>query len=151
MTCPVRWNWATDRMAYLIDTNVVSEITRREPHPNVKTWLDSVPGPTLYLSVMVIGEIRQGVERLRRRDPAQATAYETWLGRLRAEFSDRIVPVTSEIAEHWGAMGVPDPLPLVDGLLAATAKVHGWTLVTRNVKDVARTGIRTLNPFEPPT
>lgn len=138
-------------MAYLIDTNVVSEMTRRTPHPNVKEWLDSVPGPTLYVSALVLGEIRQGVEGLRRRDPARAMALEAWLTRLHTEFHDRIVPITPEIANQWGALNVPDPLPTVDGLLAATAKVHGWILVTRNVKDVTRTGVRTLNPFEPQT
>jgi predicted nucleic acid-binding protein len=136
-------------VAYLLDTNVLSEITRRSPDPNVKRWLDSVHGPLLYVSVMVVGEIRQGVERLRRRDPVRAAVYETWLARMRHEFSDRIVPITPDIAEEWGLLGVPDPLPLVDGLLAATAKVHGWTLVTRNVRDVERTGVRVLNPFEP--
>ncbi|MEV6980179.1 type II toxin-antitoxin system VapC family toxin [Sphaerisporangium sp. NPDC051017] len=136
-------------MAFLLDTNVACEVTKRQPNSHVGEWLDIVPGPTLYISVMVLGEIRQGVERLRERDPAQAGVYETWLARLRHEFVDRIVPVTPNIAEDWGAMNSSDPLPLVDGLLAATARSNGWTMVTRNVKDFERTWVRVLNPFEP--
>ncbi len=73
---------------------------------------------------------------------------EHWLGEVKHAYSDRILPVTAEIAETWGKLNAPDPVPVVDGLLAATALVHGWTLVTRNVKDVDRTGVRVLNPFE---
>jgi predicted nucleic acid-binding protein len=101
----------------------------------------------LFLSVLVVGEIRQGVERLARRDPAQAEVFEHWLKQLVAVYADRIVPVTTEVAEVWGRLNVPDPVPVVDGLLAATALVRGWTLVTRNTADVASTGVRLLDPF----
>ncbi|NUT52470.1 MAG: type II toxin-antitoxin system VapC family toxin [Saccharothrix sp.] len=134
-------------MSFLLDTNVVSEIRKKAPNPGVSTWFASVPASELFLSVMVVGEIRQGVERLARRDRAQAEAVERWLGQLVDVYGDRIAPVTSEIAEMWGRLNVPDPLPVVDGLLAATALVHGWTLVTRNVHDVKSTGARVLNPF----
>ncbi|MFC4533468.1 type II toxin-antitoxin system VapC family toxin [Sphaerisporangium dianthi] len=136
-------------MAFLLDTNVACEVTKRRPSTHVRDWLDMAPGPTLYISVMVLDEIRQGIERLRDRDPSQATVYETWLARLRHEFVDRIVPVTPAVAEEWGTMNAPAPLPLVDGLLAATARANGWTMVTRNTKDFERTGVRVLNPFEP--
>jgi toxin FitB len=134
-------------VAYLLDTNVISEARRRRPDPNVRAWLESVPEPDLYLSVLVVGELRQGVERLRRRDPEQAAPYETWLSALLQGFADRLVPVTAEVCEEWGRLNVPDPLPVVDGLMAATAKVRGWTLVTRDTAGLARTGVRLLDPF----
>jgi predicted nucleic acid-binding protein len=98
--------------------------------------------------VLVVGEISQGVARLARRDRRQAAACESWLARLRQEFVDRLLPVTEAIALEWGRLNAGAPLPAVDGLLAATALVHHLTLVTRNVQDVARTGVRVLNPFE---
>jgi toxin FitB len=137
-------------MSFLLDTNVVSEARKRTANPNVQAWLASVPGLELYLSVLVIGEIRQGIERRRRRDPTQAAAYETWLSTLLRDYADRIIPITAEVAREWGRLNVPDPLPVIDGLLAATAKVRGWTLVTRNTADLAGAGVRLLNPFESP-
>lgn len=137
-------------MAFLLDTNVISEARKRAPDPNVRAWLASVPEADLYLSVLVVGEIRQGIERLRRRDPAQAAPYETWLSALLHGFADRLVPVTADVCEEWGRLNVPDPLPVVDGLMAATAKLRDWTFVTRNVADLARTEVRLLNPFEAP-
>lgn len=137
-------------MTFLVDTNVVSEARRRNPDEGVRRWFAGTPGRDLFLSVLVIGEIRQGVERLRRRDPSQAGGLDRWLAQLRDEYVDRVLPVTVEVAEAWGRFNVPDPLPAVDGLLAATAHVHGLTLVTRNTADVARTGVRLLDPFARP-
>ena len=134
-------------MAFLLDTNVISEVRKPAPNPNVRAWLDSVPAAELYLSVLVVGEIRQGIERLRRRDPAQAEPYELWLSALQLSFADRLIPITADVCEEWGRLNVPDPLPVVDGLMAATASRRNWTLVTRNVNDLARTGVRLLNPF----
>jgi toxin FitB len=136
-------------VAFLLDTNVISEARKPAADPNVRAWLASVPDAELYVSVLVIGEVRQGIERLRRRDPARVEVFEAWLSALRHDYSDRIVPVSAEVAEEWGRLNVPDPLPVIDGLMAATAKVRGWTLVTRNVGDLARTGVRLLNPFDP--
>ena len=136
-------------VAFLLDTNVVSEARRPASDPNVRAWLASVPDAELYVSVLVIGEVRQGIERLRRRDPARVEVVEAWLSTLLHDYGDRIVPVTAEVAEEWGRLNVPDPLPVIDGLMAATAKVRGWTLVTRDVGDLARTGVRLLNPFDP--
>jgi predicted nucleic acid-binding protein len=134
-------------VSFLLDTNVVSEIRKKVPNPGVSAWFAAVPASDLFLSVLVVGEIRQGIERLARRDPAQADVFERWLVQLVDVYGDRIVPVTADVAEAWGRLNVPDPLPVVDGLLAATALVHGWTLVTRNVGDVTSTGARLLNPF----
>ena len=134
-------------MKYLLDTNVLSEARRPRGDEGVKGWLSSVPAGELYLSVLVIGEVRRGVERLKRRDPDGAETYEAWLGAVLHDYADRILPVDAEIAEEWGRMSVPDPVPIVDGLMAATAKVRGMTFVTRNTADVARTGARLLNPF----
>ena len=134
-------------MSFLLDTNVVSEIQKKAPDRGVATWFASVPADKLFLSVLVVGEIRQGITRLVRRDPAQAEIFERWLSQLVDGYGDRIVPITVRIAEAWGRLNVPDPVPVVDGLLAATALVHDWTLVTRNVNDVTSTGVRLLDPF----
>ena len=90
-------------------------------------------------------QIRQGIERLRRRDPVQAAVYEGWLGTLHRDYADRIVPITSDIAEEWGRLNIPGTIPVIDGLLAATAIVMGLTLATRNTADVARTWPYVLN------
>jgi toxin FitB len=135
-------------VTFLLDTNVVSEIRKPRPNPNVQAWLASVPEADLYLSVLVVGEIRQGVERLRRRDPARVAPYEVWLSELVRQFADRLVPITAEVCEEWGRLNVPDPRPVVDGLMAATAKVRGWTFVTGNVADLARADVRLLDPFD---
>jgi predicted nucleic acid-binding protein len=134
-------------VSFLLDTNVLSEARKPRGDPGVKRWMKTVAGRDLYLSVLVVGEIRQGIERLRRRDPAQAEVFESWLGRLSQRYAERVLDVTGAVAEEWGRMNVPDPLPTVDSLLAATAKVHGLTLVTRNTGDLRRTGVRLLNPF----
>ncbi|HUP01579.1 MAG TPA: type II toxin-antitoxin system VapC family toxin [Gemmatimonadota bacterium] len=131
-----------------MDTNVVSEARKPRGDANVKAWMTSVSGTELYLSVLVVGEIRQGVERLRSRDSEQASEYDVWLAELRRQFSRHILSVTEEVAEEWGRMNVPDPISAIDGLQAATAAVHDLTFVTRNTRDVERTGVRLLNPFE---
>jgi predicted nucleic acid-binding protein len=136
-------------MSLLIDTNVVSELRKRTPDRNVVAWYDAAPSSELFLSTLTIGEIRLGIERLRRRDKGQAAVLEQWLYGLRTRYRDRIVPVDSAIAEEWGKLSAGDPLPVVDGLLAATASVHEWTLVTRNTCDLTRCGVRLLDPFEP--
>ena len=136
-------------MSYLLDTNVVSEARRPTGNTNVRAWLASVPADALYLSVLVLGEIVRGIESIRRRDSFRASVYETWLTTLRVDYANRILPITSDVAEEWGRMNVPNPLPVADGLMAATARVRGLTLVTRNTADFTRTGVRLLNPFVP--
>jgi len=134
-------------MSFLLDTTVVSEIRKKAPDPGVSAWFASVPAGRLFLSVLVVGEIRKGIERRARRDPAQAEAFEQWLSRLVSAYGDHLIPITARVAEAWGRLNVPDPVPVIDGLMAATALVHNWTLVTRNVRDVTSTGVRLLNPF----
>ena len=135
-------------MSFLLDTNVVSEPRKgRRADANVMRWFSSVGTEELYISVLVIGEIRQGIEGLRRRDPLQAGHLETWLAELRRGYADRILSVDLEAAEEWGRMNAPDPISTRDGLMAATAKVRNMTFVTRNTSDVARTGVRLLDPF----
>lgn len=111
------------------------------------SWFAGVSSTDIYLSVLTVWEIRKGIESIRRRDEPTAEALDSWLGELVATHSDRILPVDEVVAEQWGRFNVPDPLPVVDSLLAATASVHGLTLVTRNVKHVERTGVGALNPF----
>lgn len=136
-------------MSFLLDTNVVSEARKgSRADIGVMRWLSTVAAEDLYVSVLVIGEVRQGIEGLRGRDPAQAGHLETWLAGLRRRYADRILPIDEEIAEEWGRMNAPNPIYSRDGLMAATVKVRNMTFVTRNTADVARTGARLLNPFE---
>ena len=136
-------------MNYLLDTNVVSEIRKPLADENVRAWFASTRADELYLSVLTVGEIRRGIERLRRRDAAQAGIFEAWLATLRRDFAQRVLPITADIADEWGRLGVPGPIPTVDGLLAATARVENLTLVTRNTADLTHTGASLLNPFTP--
>jgi predicted nucleic acid-binding protein len=135
-------------MSYLLDTNVVSEL-RKGKHANVKVraWFGAVDDAAVYLSVLVIGELRQGIEGIRRRDAATAAQLERWLGELVQRHAERVLPVDAAVADRWGRLNVPDPVPVVDGMLAATALVHSLTLVSRNIRDVRRTGVRHLDPF----
>jgi predicted nucleic acid-binding protein len=136
-------------LSYLLDTNVISELRKGErAHPGVSAWLAEVADEEIFFSVLTIGEIRRGIESVRRRDPDSAAALDRWLALLSEAHADRILPVDRAIAEEWGRMNVPDPLPVVDGLLAATARVLGLTLVTRNVGDVEGAGVELLDPFK---
>ena len=133
---------------FLLDTNIVSELrkaARADEH--VLAWFDSIDDAAVFLSVLVVGELRQGVERLRLRDAIQAEYLDSWVRKLIDDYATRLLPVDARVAELWGRLNVPDPISAVDGLLAATAIVHDLTLVTRNVKHVERTGVRLLNPF----
>lgn len=135
-------------MSWLVDTNVISELRKGgKCNSGVATWFEQVSGDEVYLSVLVIGEIRRGIESVRRRDPVAAGALDAWLGRLSSEYADRLLPIDARVAELWGKLNVPDPLSAVDGLLGATALVYGMTLVTRNVSDFRRCGCPILNPF----
>ena len=136
-------------MKYLLDTNVIAELRKgTRANAKVRAWFATLEPDAIFLSVLTIGEIRRGIEGLRRRDLAAARALDSWVLRLVTEHDERILPIDLPIVEEWGRLGIPDPLPVVDGLLAATATVHGLTLATRNVKDVSRTRIRVVNPFE---
>ncbi|MFN6952845.1 MAG: type II toxin-antitoxin system VapC family toxin [Albidovulum sp.] len=136
-------------MSFLIDTNIISEVRKGDRcDPAVATWWSGVAEDDLWLSALVLGEIRKGVELARRRDPTKAAALEAWLGDVIAGFGDRVLPVDTAVAEEWGRMNAVRPVPVVDALLAATAKTNGLTLVTRNGADVAGLDVEVLNPFE---
>lgn len=136
-------------MSLLLDTNVVSELRKGErSNANVRAWIASVDDDRIFLSVLVIGELRRGIESIRRRDAVQAHALERWLTRLTRQHGDRILPVDRRVADHWGRLSSARGASPVDTLMAATAHVHDMTLVTRNVRDMAWTGVELLNPFE---
>lgn len=135
-------------MKYLVDTNVISEIRKgNRCNPGVAAWYATVVDEDLCLSVLVLGEIRKGVELRRTRDPQQAQVLEAWLDTVTEAFDERALPIEPAIADEWGRLNAMRPIPVIDGLLAATAKVHGLTLVTRNEADVAGLGAAVLNPF----
>lgn len=135
-------------MSWLLDTNVLSELRKgQRADAGVRRWFDEAVDRDLFTSVLVVGELRRGVESIRRRDRAAADSLAQWLESLVDRFGERLLPVDAAVASRWGELNVPNPVPTVDGLLAATALVHDLTLVTRNVGDVGRTGARLLNPF----
>lgn len=136
-------------MSYLIDTHVLSELRRKSPDPAVARWFADRPAGTLYLSVLTLGELRKGVERLA--DPVRRLALLDWLETgLPAFFAGRVLAVDAAVADRWGHLQARAgrPLPAIDSLLAATALHHGLILVTRNVRDVSDLGAQVLNPWE---
>jgi len=133
---------------FLLDTNIVSEL-RRGPKANagVMDWFDDQSPRDLCLSVVTIGEIQQGIEQLRDRDSKQAVALERWLTGILQFYEDRILYIDGDIALDWGRLGRGRSRPVIDRLLAATARVHGLTLVTRNTRDFKSLDVRVLNPW----
>jgi predicted nucleic acid-binding protein len=135
-------------LSYLVDTNVLSELRKgKRCDRAVSAWASALADDEFFISVLTIGEIRRGIEGIRRRDAKAAAALDSWLARIHATHSDRVVGLDQAIAEEWGRMSVPDPIPVVDGLLAATARVLGLTVATRNVGDVESTGVACVDPF----
>ena len=136
-------------MNYLIDTNIISEVRKgRRCDPNVASWYEKIDDASLYLSVLVIGEIRKGIERMRPKDTVQGDAIENWLVAVDKAFGERILPIDRAVANEWGRLNASRTLPVIDGLLAATAKIHRMTLVTRNTAEIADLDVHILNPFE---
>ena len=137
-------------MSYLVDTNVLSELRRRQPDANVATWFAQRPAGTLYLSVLTLGEIRKGVEAMA--DASRRLALLDWLEvELPAFFTGRILGIDAAVADRWGRMVAQAgrPLPALDSLLAATAVQHDLIFVTRNVRDVqGLPGVTVLNPWD---
>jgi predicted nucleic acid-binding protein len=135
-------------LSLLLDTNVVSEPRRRQPDPAVLAWLRRQHPDELFLSVLTLGEIAKGAESRTRRDPVAGRSLTNWLLTLRTGYADRLLPVTSEIAETWGRLAARRSLPVIDGLVAATAMIHRFTLVTRNIRDFDGLGVPLLDPWE---
>ena len=108
-------------MKFLLDTNVIAELRKgARANANVRSWFAGLEPGAILLSVVTVGEIRRGIESVRRRDPAAALALERWLRRVLRDHSDRILAVDLSVAQEWGRLNVPDPLPVIDALLAAT-------------------------------
>ncbi len=136
-------------MSYLIDTNALSELKKRQPHPAVAQWFAVRPAAGLYLSVLTLGELRKGIEAMP--TGMRKASFLDWLeSDIPSYFAGRILPVDRRIAERWGHLcaTAARPLPAIDSLLAATALEHGLTLVTRNWVDFDLPGIRILNPWQ---
>ncbi len=136
---------------YLIDTNVVSELRKKDrANPGVRDFFASIAGDeqAAYLSAVTVGELRRGVELIRHRgDAAQAEQLGRWLDALLRDYGARILPFDAEVAQVWGALRVPNPENELDKQIAATALVHDLTVVTRNPRHFAATGVRLLDPF----
>lgn len=137
-------------MSYLVDTNVLSELRRRSPDSNVVRWFEERPARMLFVSVLTLGEIRKGIERVTER--RLRTRLLDWLeGELPAFFTGRVLDVDRSVADRWGRLlaGLGRPAPVIDSLLAATASFHELRLVTRNVRDFEFYRVEVIDPWEP--
>jgi predicted nucleic acid-binding protein len=136
-------------MSYLIDTCSISELRKPNCNPGVTLWMAGIEPNETFLSVITLGEIRRGIELHRLKNSKAAGNLERWLIGLESHYAERVLPITGAIADRWGRLSPNQPLPVSDGLIAATAWEHKLTVVTRNVADFQRSGIPTLNPFDP--
>jgi toxin FitB len=133
---------------YLVDTNVVSELKRgRNAAPSVMAWFAATAPERIFTSVIVLGEIRRGIELIARRDKPQAAILETWYASMREGLGDRILLVDEPVMVLWAKFSVPDALPAYDGLIAATALAHGLSVVTRDVSAFRTAGVEVINPW----
>jgi len=135
-------------VSYLIDTHVLSELRRKQPDAQVVAWVQARPRDALFLSVLTLGEIRKGIERVE--DSLRKQALIDWLEvELPSYFLGRVLALDAHVADRWGRLmaDAARPLPAIDSLLAATALQHDLTLVTRNIKDFTGLGVRLLNPW----
>ena len=132
---------------FLLDSNVVSELRKPRPHGAVLAWLNDKQDEQLFLSAVTLGEVQAGIERTRRQDPAKANEIELWLDRLADSY--QILPMDTPCFREWGRLmdQKPDQL-LEDGMVAATARIHGLTVVTRKERDFRQFDVRILNPFK---
>jgi predicted nucleic acid-binding protein len=133
---------------FLIDTNVVSELKRRHnAAPAVAAWFRDLRPEQIFTSVVVLGEIRRGIELMARRDKPQAEMLERWYGSMRHRPGGRVLAVDEPVMMMWSRISVPDPLPAYDGLIAATALVHDMAVATRNTADFRRVGVTAIDPW----
>ncbi len=133
---------------YLLDTNVLSELRRGSNcDRNVRAWAKANLTKRHFISVLSLGEIRRGIETLHRKAPDQSQAFEEWLNRLLVQYEDTILPITEEISDLWGRMNAKKTLPVIDGLIAATALENNLTVVTRNLTDFDSV-VSAVNPWE---
>jgi predicted nucleic acid-binding protein len=137
----------SDPMQYLLDTNVLSETRKRHADHRVLAFIAETDPSTLYLSVLTLGELRKGVMLKHCSDPSAAESIAAWVDGLEFSFADRILGIDAATARLWGELSAQRSRPVVDTLLAATALVHGLTLVTRNTSDVQDIDVKLLNPF----
>ncbi|MEO9228459.1 MAG: type II toxin-antitoxin system VapC family toxin [Devosia sp.] len=137
---------------FVLDTNVLSELRPGKPKQSsaVRAWASNIPEGQFFLSAVTILESEQGILQLERRAPPQGATLRAWFDAMRQAFDGRILPFTAEAAMRCAAMHVPDPKDYRDSMIAATALVHGFTLVTLNVADFVGTGATILNPWESP-
>jgi predicted nucleic acid-binding protein len=131
---------------YLVDTNVLSEARRGSRE--ARAWLRSVDPTTIYLSVVTLGEIMKGIVLKLRTDARTAATLTAWLETLRRDHNNRILPISDRVALEWGRLAAERPRAMADGLIAATAAVHGKIIVTRDVSDFQDTRIPVINPWE---
>ena len=136
---------------YLLDTNVVSELRKaKKAHPSVRMWAASLPAASLYLSVISILELEIGIHLVERRDWKQGLILRAWMaGHVLPTFTGRILAIDTEVAQRGATLHVPNPRPDHDALIAATALVHGMTVVTRNVSHFQPMGVAVVNPWQP--
>jgi hypothetical protein len=134
-------------MPYLLDTCLISELRKTNCNPGVAAWMSSVEPDEAFLSVITLGEIRRGIELHRSKDAKASGALERWLFGLESHYAERVLPITAAIADRWGRLSPNQPLPVSDGLIAATGLEHKLTVVTRNIEDFQRSGVNSLNPF----
>ncbi len=133
---------------FLLDTNVVSELRKgSRADVGVIDFVEQHPADSFWLSVIVVGELSRGIELLRRRDRESAELLDVWFLELVDEYEERILAISPAIALQWGSLGIPDPLPVADALIAATGLEHDLIVVSRNLADIARSGVECLNPF----
>jgi len=135
-------------MPYLLDTNVLSELRKgRRCHPKVAKWAQITAHDRHFISVLSLGEIRKGIELLRRKSREQCAPFEKWLRLLESEYAENILQIDEAIADQWGSLMAEWTLPVIDGLIAATALAYRLKVVTRNTGDFQGTGVDLVNPF----